>query len=169
MRSGKGKMGGQFLAGVMLLIMTVVLAGPARAAKNMPVFSGETVNGLGKFDSSSLQGKVVLVNFWATWCPPCRKEIPSLAKLQEIYRAKGLVVVGVSMDDGGRTMVGKFLEKQGVHYPVILGDSSVAKGFGGVIGVPASFLVNRKGELVRRFDGYASEDELRDELEKLLN
>ncbi|NTV12657.1 MAG: TlpA family protein disulfide reductase [Desulfobulbaceae bacterium] len=168
MRVGNGRVGGRVLVGMLALLMMAVLAGPARAAKKMEAFAGETVNGLGKFDSATLQGKVVLVNFWATWCPPCRKEIPSLVKLQESYRSKGLVVVGVSMDEGGRTMVGKFLEKQGVNYPVIIGDSSVAKGFGGVIGVPASFLVDRKGELIRRFDGYASEEELREELEKLL-
>jgi len=168
MQAGKGKMGGQFLAGGLLLIMLVILAGPVRAAVKMPVFSGETVNGQGKFDSAALHGKVVLVNFWATWCPPCRKELPSLAKLQESYRSKGLVVVGVAMDDGGSSMVGKFLDKQGIHYPVIIGDSSISKGFGGVIGVPASFLVDRKGELVRRYDGYASEEELREDLEKLL-
>lgn len=165
----KGKVGGRFLAGVMLLVMTLMLAGPAQAAKKMPVFSGDTVNGKGKFDSSSLQGKVVLVNFWATWCPPCRKEIPSLIKVQDKYRDKGFVVVGISMDEGGRSMVGKFLDKQGVNYPVIIGDSSLAKGFGGVIGVPASFLVDRKGELLRRYDGYVAEDELREELEKLVN
>jgi len=165
----KGKMGSRLMAVILAVVMIIALNVSAQAAKKMPVFSGETVNGQGKFDSSALQGKVVLVNFWATWCPPCRKELPSLAKLQESYRSKGLVVVGVSMDEGGRTMVGKFLEKQGVTYPVIIGDSSVAKGFGGVIGVPASFLVDRKGEMIRRFDGYASEEELRVELEKLLN
>jgi len=166
---GKDKVGGQLLAVVLLLIMTIMVSSQAWAAKKMAAFSGETVNGQGKFDSATLQGKVVLVNFWATWCPPCRKEIPSLVKIQETYRNKGLVVVGVSMDEGGRTLVGKFLEKQGVTYPVIIGDAQVAKGFGGVIGVPASFLVDRKGELIRRFDGYVSEEELRGELEKLLN
>lgn len=163
------RLAGRWLVGAVLVLMMVALAGPARAAKKIPVFSGETVNGQGKFDSASLQGKVVLVNFWATWCPPCRKEIPSLMKLQDKYRDKGLVVLGVSMDEGGRTMVGNFLEKQGVKYPVIIGDGSLAKGFGGVIGVPASFLVDRKGELVRRYDGFATEEELRQELEKLLN
>lgn len=169
MRFEEGRLFSRLIAWMLPLLMMAIIASPAWATKKMPVFSGETVNGLGKFDSANLQGKVFLVNFWATWCPPCRKEIPSLVKIQEKYRDKGLVVVGISMDEGGRSMVGKFLDKQGVNYPVIIGDSSMAKGFGGVIGVPASFLVDRKGELIWRFDGYASEDQLRVELEKLLN
>jgi cytochrome c biogenesis protein CcmG/thiol:disulfide interchange protein DsbE len=152
-----------------LLIALLLSSGPALAAKKMPDFSAPTVNGLGAFDSASLQGKVVLVNFWATCCPPCRKEIPSLAMLQEKYRDKGFAVVGVSMDEGGSRLVGNFLKKQKVNYPVIIGDSDLARGFGGVAGVPASFLADRKGELVRRYDGFATEDELREEIEKLLN
>lgn len=168
MRFGRDKMRGR-VSVVLMVLMMVVLAGPAAAAKMMPAFSGKNVNDQSKFDSASLRGKVVLVNFWATWCPPCRKEIPSLVKLQEKYRDKGLVVVGVSMDEGGSKLVAKFIEKQKVNYPVILGDADLARGFGGVIGVPASFLVNRNGELVRRYDGFVTENELREEIERLLN
>ncbi len=168
MRCGMGKMSRRLSVGLLSLMMAVLLAGPALAAKKMPEFSEKTVNDQGKFDSATLRGKVVLVNFWATWCPPCRKEIPSLVKLQEKYRDKGFAVVGISMDEGGSTLVGKFLAKQKVTYPVIIGDAELARGFGGVIGVPASFLVDRQGELIRRYDGFASEDELQEEIEKLL-
>ncbi len=160
---------GRLPVGALILLLVVLVAGPAMAAKKMPEFSGKTVNDQGKFDSATLQGKVVLVNFWATWCPPCRKELPSLMKLQEKYRDKGLAVVGISMDEGGANYVGKFLAKQKVTYPVILGNGELARGFGGVIGVPASFLIDRKGELIRRYDGFASEEELQVEIEKLLN
>lgn len=169
MRSGVGRIGGRLAAAIVALGMAVALALPAAAAKRLPAFAGETVNGQGRFDSASLQGKVVLVNFWATWCPPCRKEIPSLVKLQEKYRDRGLMVVGVSMDESGARPVAKFLEKQKLNYPVILGDAELARGFGGVIGVPASFLVDRKGEVVRRFDGYVTEAELLGDIEKLLD
>jgi thiol-disulfide isomerase/thioredoxin len=169
MRLSKDERGSRLPLLWLALWFTLVLGGPAMAAQKMPTFTGNTVNNQGKFDSAGLQGKVVLVNFWATWCPPCRKELPSLAKLQDKYRDKGFAVVGVSMDEGGATLVGKFLEKQKINYPVIIGDGEVARGFGGVIGVPATFLVNRKGEVVRRYDGFASEDELREEIEKILN
>jgi len=168
MRLGRDKMNSRFPVVLLVLLMVLMLTGPAAAAKKMPDFSGKTVNDQGKFESSSLAGKVVLVNFWATWCPPCRKEIPSLLKLQEKYGVQGFAVVGVSMDEGGAKLVAKFLDKQKVNYPVIIGDADLARGFGGVIGVPATFLVDRKGELVRRYDGYATENELREEIEKLL-
>lgn len=168
MRSDLNKMSRRLPVVLLSLMMAVLLAGPAMAAKKMPDFSGNTVNEQGKFDSATLRGKVVLVNFWATWCPPCRKEIPSLLKLQEKYRDKGFAVVGISMDEGGSKLVGKFLAKQKVSYPVIIGDAGLARGFGGVIGVPASFLVDRQGELIRRYDGFATEDELQEEIEKLL-
>ncbi|HSH13188.1 MAG TPA: TlpA disulfide reductase family protein, partial [Desulfurivibrionaceae bacterium] len=102
MRVVSDKMSGRFPVVLLALLMLVVLAGPAAAAKKMPAFSGKTVNDQGKFESSSLAGKVVLVNFWATWCPPCRKEIPFLLKLQEKYRDQGFVVVGISMDEGAK-------------------------------------------------------------------
>lgn len=159
---------GRLTVGVLILLLAALITGPAMAAKKMPVFSGKTVNDQGKFDSATLQGKVVVVNFWATWCPPCRKELPSLMKLQEKYRDKGLAVVGISMDEGGANYVGKFLAKQKITYPVILGDGDIVRGFGGVIGVPATFLVARNGELAIRFDGFASEEELQEGIEKLL-
>jgi len=169
MRFDMSKLRGRLTVVLLAWLITMSLAGLAVAAEKMPAFSGKTLNSQGEFDSASLRGKVVLVNFWATWCPPCRKEIPSLVKLQEKYRARGFAVVGVSMDEGGGSLVAKFLEKQKVGYPVILGSAELARGFGGVIGVPASFLVNRKGELIRRYDGFASEDELREAIEALLN
>lgn len=159
------------LVGLMALLLSISKPVPARAAtvKTMPDFSGETVLGQTKIDNASLRGQVVLVNFWATWCPPCRKEIPSLMEMQDKYKARGFTILGISMDEGGRKVVTKFLEKLKVNYPVIIGDSSLARGFGGVMGVPASFLVDREGNLVKRYDGYTSEKVLSGEIEKLLD
>jgi cytochrome c biogenesis protein CcmG/thiol:disulfide interchange protein DsbE len=153
---------------LMILATTPVVAAAATAGK-MPDFSEKNVLDQSEIDSASLRGQVVLVNFWATWCPPCRKEIPFLIKMQDKYRDHGFTVLGISMDEGGRKMVGKFLEKLGVNYPVIIGDGSLARGFGGVMGVPASFLVDREGNLVKRYDGYVTEKVLNGEVEKLLN
>ena len=171
MRSGKWLISVGLKAGrqVLLLLCLAALAVPALAAQKMPDFSEETVLGQSKIDSGSLHGQVVLVNFWATWCPPCRKEIPFLMKMQEKYGSRGFTVLGISMDEGGRKVVSKFLEKLGVNYPVIIGDTSLARGFGGVMGVPASFLVDREGNVVKRYDGYVTEKVLSGEVEALLN
>ncbi len=171
MRQEKSFLGAGLWVGLLALLLTMTAVAPALAAtvKKLPDFSEETVMGQGKIDSASLHGQVVLVNFWATWCPPCRKEIPSLIEMQDKYRARGFTILGISMDEGGRKVVAKFLEKLGVNYPVIIGSTSLARGFGGVMGVPATFLVDREGNLVKRYDGYVSEKILSGEIEKLLN
>jgi thiol-disulfide isomerase/thioredoxin len=154
---------------VVLFFIMAVLAGAAdvEAAKKMPRFSKKNVADGSVVNSDDYKGKVLLVNFWATWCPPCRKEIPYLIRLQEKYREKGFSVIGISLDEGGRRLVNKFISKLKVNYPVILGNTRITRGFGGVIGIPVSFVVDRDGNLVKRLDGYISEKVLEQELSKL--
>lgn len=138
------------------------------AARMMPGFSEKNITAEGRVDSKDFAGKVLLVNFWATWCPPCRKEIPSLMRIQDKYKDQGFSVIGISMDEGGRRAVSKFVSKLAVNYPVFIGDAKISRGFGGVMGIPVSFLVDREGNLVKRLDGYISEKVLNRELELLL-
>lgn len=118
--------------------------------------------------SAELAGKVVLVDFWATWCPPCRKMIPGLVELQEKFRDRGLVVVGISLDEGGAETVREFNRKFGVNYLSLLGDAEVVSAFGGVRGIPTSFLIDREGRIVSRHVGYIPRDDLQAEIEPLL-
>ncbi len=152
-----------------LLVLLTVLSGPGsvEAAKKMPVFSKKNVVDGTVVSSDAYRGKVLLINFWATWCPPCRKEIPYLIKLQEKYQKKGFSVIGISMDEGGKRLVKKFVTKLKVNYPVIIGNAKIARGFGGVIGIPVSFVVDREGNLVKRLDGYVSEKVVEKELAKM--
>lgn len=95
---------------------------------------------------SSLRGKPVLLNFWATWCAPCRVEMPWLAELDQQYRPQGVEIVGVSLDDPGEEQaVTKFIAERGVHYPILIGNSSVADLYGGVRFMPQSFSSNATG------------------------
>ena len=155
------------LAALLVLVVMFLGAGDVQAAKKMPSFSKKNVTDGSIVSSDAYKGKVLVVNFWATWCPPCRKEIPYLIKLQEKYREKGFSVIGISMDEGGRKLVNKFITKLKVNYPVIIGNAKIARGFGGVIGIPVSFVVDREGNLVKRLDGYISEKVLDRELSKL--
>jgi thiol-disulfide isomerase/thioredoxin len=157
------------LLALWLMIAVPVPAAKAESVKKMPDFSGETVVGGTKIDNASLQGQVVLVNFWATWCPPCRKEIPSLIEMQAKYQARGFTILGISMDEGGSSAVRHFLEKLKVNYPVIIGDAALAREFGGVMGIPTSFLMDRQGNLIQRYDGYVTEEILGGKIEKLLD
>jgi thiol-disulfide isomerase/thioredoxin len=102
--------------------------------------------------SADLRGKVVLVNFWATWCPPCRAEIPDLIKLQDKYRDK-LVIIGISEDEVPPDEVKAFVSAQKMNYPVVMTNPSLAKIFRGVSALPTTFVIDREGKVVQRHVG----------------
>jgi thiol-disulfide isomerase/thioredoxin len=157
-----------FSWGLLVLVALFLLGDNAHAATVMPEFSEADITSDTVVNSADLKGKVLLVNFWATWCPPCRQEIPALIRIHDKYKEQGFSVLGISMDEGGRRVVSKFAEKLKINYPVIIGDAKIGRGFGGVMGIPVSFLVDREGNLIKRMDGYISEKVLTKELEKLL-
>jgi thiol-disulfide isomerase/thioredoxin len=118
---------------------------------------------------SQFNGKVVLVNFWATWCGPCRIEIPWLIELQEKYAARGFTVLGVAMDEEGKGAVAPFVQRerfkvagtfQSMNYPVVLGYDAAADKFGGLVGFPTSVLISKDGRVVKRVDGLVSYSEI---------
>ena len=119
---------------------------------------------------SQLKGKVVLVNFWATWCEPCRVEIPWLIEMQQKYGAKGFTVLGIAMDDDGRSVVAPFVQKERfevsggakaqMNYPIVIGNDEAADKFGGLFGYPTSVLIDKNGKQIKRITGIISEDEI---------
>jgi cytochrome c biogenesis protein CcmG/thiol:disulfide interchange protein DsbE len=126
---------------------------------------------------SSLKGKVVLVNFWATWCEPCLEEIPWMIDFQQKYASRGFTVLGVAMDDEGKSAVEPFVQKHrfdvggqsmGMNYPIVLGNDDIGQKFGGLIGLPTSVLISRDGKIVKRFIGMPGRDLVSSEVEGLL-
>jgi len=118
---------------------------------------------------SQFKGRVVLVNFWATWCGPCNIEIPWLIDLQNKYRARGFTVLGVAMDEEGRSAVAPFVQAkrfkvsgaaQSMSYPIVLGNDATADKFGGLMGLPTSVLISQDGRVVKRVDGLVSYGEI---------
>ena len=97
--------------------------------------------------SGQFKGKVVVIDFWATWCPPCRAEIPGYVALQEKYGQDGLAIVGISVDNQGPEVVKQFVAKNHMNYTVVMGDESVAAAFGGVDAIPTTFIVDRQGNI----------------------
>ena len=126
---------------------------------------------------SQYKGKVVLVNFWATWCDPCRVEIPWLIEMQQKYSAKGFTVLGIAMDEEGAKVVTPFVNKERfdvngaqsqMNYPIVIGDDAAADKFGGLLGYPTSVLVNRDGKIIKRVTGIISADEIAKTIESQL-
>lgn len=117
---------------------------------------------------SDFRGKIVIVDFWATWCPPCRKGIPDLISLQEEYK-KDLVVIGISLDQQNTIKDLKpFIENYKINYPVVLGDEKVVKDYGGINAIPTSFIIDQKGNIVDSHIGLVPKTVYADQIKSLL-
>ena len=119
--------------------------------------------------SSDFRGKIVILDFWATWCEPCRAEIPGLVALQKEYAPQELVVIGASVDDSDVSTVKQFTEKLGMNYPVALADEQMQQTFGGIEAIPTTFIIDRTGRIVKKDFGFTSKDEFEQEIKPLLN
>lgn len=133
-----------------------------------PDFTLEALDGK-NMRLSDLRGKAVLLNFWATWCGPCKIETPWLVELQKQYGSQGLQVVGVAMDDSGKDDIEKFAKDMGVNYPVLLGKEAVGDAYGGVPALPESFFIGRDGKIVDRIIGLKGRGEIEDSIKKALS
>lgn len=126
---------------------------------------------------SEFKGKVVVVNFWATWCDPCREEIPWMIEFQQKYAGQGFTMLGVAMDDEGKSVVEPYVQKtqfdvdgrsMTMNYPIVLGNDDLSSKFGGLIGLPTTIVITRDGKIHKRFIGILSHDELEKEIKALL-
>ena len=133
-----------------------------------PDFSLESLDGK-TMRLSDLRGKAVLLNFWATWCGPCKIEMPWFVDLQNQYGSQGLQIVGVAMDDASKEDIAKFAKDMGVNYPILIGKDSVGDEYGGVNALPQSFLIARDGKVVDKIVGLRGKSEIEDAIKKALN
>jgi thiol-disulfide isomerase/thioredoxin len=133
-----------------------------------PDFSLESLDGK-TMRLSDFRGKAVLLNFWATWCSPCKIEMPWFVDLQQKYGAQGLQIVGVAMDDASKEDIAKFAKDMGVNYPVLLGKEAVGDSYGGIPALPESFYIGRDGKVVDKVLGLKGKAEIEDDIKKALN
>jgi thiol-disulfide isomerase/thioredoxin len=143
----------------------------AEASVQIPTMEGTNTS------LDQYKGKAVLVNFWATWCAPCRIEIPWLIEFNEKYGPKGLVILGVAMDDEGNQVVQPYVRDrrfdvnghpEAMNYPILLGNSKIAEKFGGILGMPTSMLYSREGKKVKTIVGLIDHDDLSKTLDSQL-
>ncbi|HTR45970.1 MAG TPA: TlpA disulfide reductase family protein [Verrucomicrobiae bacterium] len=132
----------------------------------MPPFLLPDLNGH-IVSTANVRGKVVVVNFWATWCPPCREEIPEMIELSKRYKDK-LVIIGVSMDDAPADEVRDFARNNGIEYPIVMGSSTLSREYGGVPALPTSFVVNTDSRIVQKHEGVYPIDVYDSEIRSLL-
>lgn len=131
-----------------------------------PEFTLIDVNGK-KLDLAAYRGKVVLLNFWATWCLPCRSEIPEFVKIQDTYRNRGLRIIGISLDDSAKP-VRVFCDQFKINYPVAVGNAALAERYGGILGLPVTFVIRCDGRIAARHNGAATLSRLEQEIRTLL-
>jgi peroxiredoxin len=120
-----------------------------------------------KLNLSDFRGKVVLLDFWATWCTPCRSEIPHFVEMQNKYGPRDFQVIGISMDDDAKP-VREFYQQYKLNYPVALGDDKLAERFGGVLGLPVNFIIDREGRVHARHLGATDVSVFDNEVSELL-
>ncbi len=132
----------------------------------VPAFTAKELDGTPVAGAPA--GKVTVLNFWATWCPPCRGEIPDFIALQNQYKDQGLVVVGVSLDQGGAGVVSSFAKSQGMNYPVVMGTDDVAALYGDIQAIPTTFVIDRSGKVVAKHEGETDKATFAGEITKAL-
>jgi cytochrome c biogenesis protein CcmG/thiol:disulfide interchange protein DsbE len=141
---------------------------PVEARQKAPDFTLRDAGGRA-VKLSDYSGKVVLLNFWATWCGPCRIEIPWFIQFEKEFKDRGFAVLGVSMDDDGWDSVKPYIERMRVNYRVVMGDSLVSDLYGGVNSLPTSFMIDRQGRVARIHIGLAGRSEYQDDINTLLD
>jgi peroxiredoxin len=141
---------------------------PTKDRKAAPDFSLKDENGK-SVKLSDYRGKVVLLNFWATWCGPCKVEIPWFMEFEQQYKDKGFAVLGVAMDDEGWQAVKPYLSERKVNYRVLMGNDSVTQLYGGVDSLPTTFVIDKDGRIASAHVGLVGKNEYLGEIQALLN
>jgi cytochrome c biogenesis protein CcmG/thiol:disulfide interchange protein DsbE len=152
---------------VLLLVVTALFTSSALAQRKAPDVSFKTADGK-VYDLSKLKGKVVIVNFWATWCGPCRKEIPDFIEFYKGYKEKGLEILGVSLDREGWEKVTPFLKQTPINYPIVLGNGEIAGKFSKFNAIPTTFIIDKSGNIVDEHTGVMTKSQLEAKVKPLL-
>lgn len=129
---------------------------------NLPTTDGKMLR------LSDYRGKVVIIDFWATWCPPCRKGIPDLIDIKKKYGPKGVEIIGVSVDTDTKNEVIPFIKEKGINYPVVYGNQNVYMQYGGIRAIPTTFVIDKEGKIVASYEGLVPKVTYENHIKKIL-
>ena len=144
-----------------------LVAPVASEAKQAPAFTVKTLEGK-PLKLADLRKRPVIVDFWATWCGPCRASMPHLSTMQSRYEKQGLAVIGLSVDETGAQTVKKYVNGLGVKFTMAMANDEVLDAYGPIRQIPTTFFINRKGEIVRRVVGYIDGETMEDYVKEIL-
>jgi len=167
MRSIFGKL---IVLSFIFIIVILLGCGKSSQKKNpRPGFDFDLPDLNGKIVSlEDFKGKVLVINFWATWCPPCEEDMPQLNQLQKRYKNEGLVVIGIALDKDSLNLVEPFVREKRIGYPILRGNEQVLGTVEDFSGVPTTLIVDPKGDIKKKYDGSFDKDDLEKSLKELL-
>ena len=160
-----------FVSSIVLLGLLACFWGPGAVQaemKAMPSFMLDGVRDSGAIKSADYTGKVLIVSFWATWCPHCRKEAGDFVELTTKYKDAPVQIIGISMDKGGEKVVLRFMERMKINYLIAMVTDQVKEDFGPIVGIPATFIIDKQGMIVKKKFGYIPKKDLIADIDRLL-
>ena len=157
------------LISVILLLILIQCGENPRDGNPNPNFDFNLPDLDGKIHSiKDFKGQILVINFWATWCPPCSEEVPKLNDLYDRYKNKGVQVIGIALDKDSLELVAPFMKRNKINYPILIGNHEVLTGLKNFKGVPTTILFDQKGKIHKRFDGSFDLEQLEEGLQSLL-
>jgi len=143
------------------------MGGTTKVGKAAPDFQLPSLDGR-QVSLSQFRGKVVILDFWATWCKPCRLELPHFAALQQEFGTEALQIIGVSLDQAGSDEVASFVREWKIPYIVVMGNGKVVRDYGGIRGIPTTFVIDKQGNVYRKYVGYRDKEVFEKDIRALL-
>lgn len=154
------------IAAAFILNKQPAVSKDAGSGKKAPEFSLKDTNGMEK-KLSDFGGKVIILDFWATWCPPCRQEIPHFISLYDQYKDQGLEIIGIALDqDTGK--IAAFTAENKINYTVLVGDGKISDLYGGIAAIPTTFILDKENNIRKKYIGYNEKEVFEKDIKELL-